>query len=78
MARYIIAIRRPNHPECYYLSWRGLRCYEPKNVAVFHTAEAAQKEIEYFAKEMPSFQFSIERLPPRVNLSIGLLRAVPV
>lgn len=81
MARYVITIRdrREGHaPTCYYLSKRGLRCYDARNIAVMHSLAEAQKDLAYFAPLMPTFSLTIEKLRPRLSLSKALLSAVPV
>lgn len=76
--RYIVAIRRPADPVCYYLSKSGLRCYTDKNVYVAKSRAEADEQRDYFADRMREFVLTVERLPARVSLSEGLLRAVPV
>jgi hypothetical protein len=77
--RYIVTIRKPDQPTTYYLSKRGLRCYDARNVAVFTHELDARGDRDYFAAIMPAFILTVERLPARVrNVSKALLSAVPI
>lgn len=78
MGRFIVTIRQPGQPTCYYLSRTGFRCYTPANVAVLHTLAEATEQRDHFAALMPGFVLTVERLPPRVSVSAAILRAVPV
>jgi hypothetical protein len=78
MGRYVVVIRKPDNPVSYYLSKRGLRCYDHRNVAVFRKLSDALEEREHFAGLMRDFRLTVEKLPPRLPVAKGLLSAQPV
>lgn len=78
MPRYVIVIRKPDHPTAYYLSRNGFRCYDHRNVGIIHSLADAQKELAYFVPLMREFRLTISRLPARLCLAKALLSAVPV
>jgi hypothetical protein len=81
MARYVIVIRDRREgtaPVSYYLSKSGLRCYTAANVYVARSLKDAEEQRDHFAGLMTGFALTVEKLPARVSVAVGLLRAVPV
>ena len=84
--RFVITIRKRGAdwdkggcPVTYYLSRSGFRCYTAANVAVLRSEADAIVERDHFAKLMPGFDLTVERLPAGVrNVGKAVLSSVPV
>lgn len=81
MPRFVLTARRISLGDAsavQYLSKNGFTTYSAERCAVINSEKEARAELEYLRRTSPIYQWTIEKLPPRVPVSAAVLRAQPV
>lgn len=79
--RYVITATKRNGDTirpCEYVGCRGVLVYDAAKAYVFKTLPEAEKDAEYFRKNLPGHAVAIERIPATGRVANAVLKAVPI